>query len=65
MNLVFDGGNGLPGGKYHVLTSTNLALPLDLWLCAATNYFDGAGGFSFTNGFNANAPQQFYLLHTP
>jgi hypothetical protein len=61
-DLVLSGTNGVPGGTYYVLTSTNVARPLLNWTRVATNAFAGDGGFSFTNPAAANAPQQFYLL---
>jgi hypothetical protein len=32
------------------------------WTVAATNPFDAAGGFAFTNAINSNAPQTFLTL---
>jgi hypothetical protein len=61
-NLVIAGTNGVPGGKYFVLATTNLALPLPLWTCQATNPFDGGGNFNFTNALDAGSPREFYLL---
>lgn len=61
-SLVLSGTNGMPGGTYYVLTSTNVALPLVNWMRQATNAFDAAGGFAFTNVVAADAAQQFYLL---
>jgi hypothetical protein len=62
-DLVLSGTNGVPGGTYYVLSSTNVALPLLNWTRAATNVFAADGSFSLTNPAVANAPQQFYLLH--
>jgi len=62
MNFVLSGTNGLPQGNYYVLTSTNLALPLNQWLRLATNAFDDHGNFNFTFPAAAGAPQQFYLI---
>jgi hypothetical protein len=61
-SLVFSGAGGVPGGLFLVLVSTNLALPPDSWQVVSTNAFGGAGGFSFTNALNPNAPGQYYLL---
>jgi hypothetical protein len=62
--LAFNGSGGIPGGNYFVLASTNMALPVCQWTAIATNNFDGAGYFSFTNGVNPEAPQTFYSLQT-
>ncbi len=63
--LSFSGTNGIPLGKYYLLSSTNVNLPLASWICVATNLFDTNGGFNFTNGINQNASQSFYRLQLP
>jgi len=64
-NLVIGGTNGFPDGLYYVLTSTNVATPLNQWLPVSTNPFDVNGGFIFTNPMNPGAAQLFYLLQLP
>lgn len=64
-NLVIIGSGGTPNGIYYVLTSTNAALPANHWTCVATNEFDSASRFVFTNTPDTNAPQSFYLLRLP
>jgi polygalacturonase len=61
-NLVFSGANGIPQTPYCVLMSTNLTLPLAAWTVVATNVFDAAGNFNFTNQMVPSAAQQFYKL---
>ena len=61
-NLVFTGTNGVINWPYVVLASTNLALPVSQWPRVATNAFDGAGGFVFTNSANAGSPRRFFRL---
>jgi uncharacterized repeat protein (TIGR03803 family) len=63
-NLVFNGVNGLSGGTYAVLTSTNLTLPLSQWTSVATNVPSTNGNFTITvtNAVNSGASQQFYIL---
>jgi hypothetical protein len=63
--FVMSGTGGVTNGTYYVLTSTNLALPLNQWTPVATNPFDGNGNFTFTNTPAANAPQMFYRLQLP
>ena len=64
-NLVFSGANGAPGWPVYVLASTNLASPLSNWTRIATNSFDLNGDLSFTNSFQPDRPQSFYLLQLP
>jgi hypothetical protein len=61
-SLVMSGTNGVRGGTYYVLTSTNLSLPLASWLRVATNLFDASGDFTCTNSMAGGSPQRFYLL---
>ena len=63
--LIMSGSGGTTNGAYHVLVSTNMALPLSRWTPVATNMFDGTGHFIFTNAINPNSPQAFYLLQIP
>ncbi|HHY85583.1 MAG TPA: hypothetical protein GYA07_08630 [Verrucomicrobia bacterium] len=63
--FVFAGTNGQPGATYHVLTSTNLMLPLAQWTRVATNQVDGSGTFSFTNTIDAAEPGRFFTLELP
>jgi rhamnogalacturonan endolyase len=61
-NLAVSGAGGAPYGTYYVLTTTNLALPAGQWAILATNQFDAAGNFSFTNAINPGVAQLFYAL---
>jgi fibronectin-binding autotransporter adhesin len=66
-NLVINATNGVNGGTYYLLSSTNVAMPLDQWTAVATNVVSVSGGtaaFTFT-GTNVVTPKtraQFYLL---
>ncbi len=54
--------NGLPGGPWALLQSTNIALPLSQWQTNITGTFDGSGNLS-TNILNTvTNRQEFYLL---
>jgi hypothetical protein len=64
-NVVFSGTNGLPGGTYELVSSTNLAMPLSNWTQVGGGNFDGNGNFSVSNAINASEPQRFYLLRQP
>jgi len=63
-NLIFTGSGGTAAGNYYVLGSTNLSLPVNQWLRLATNTFDGAGHFNFTNNLNPNDNQQYYQVES-
>ncbi len=64
-NLVFSGTGGVAGGAYHVLTSTNIVLPLTNWTSLGSNTFGGSGEFSVTNPIAPNTPQRYYILQIP
>jgi hypothetical protein len=59
------GTNGVPDGPYAILSSTNLALPLNNWTTVTTNTFDGNGVCTFSNPVDPAAHQIFYLLQEP
>jgi hypothetical protein len=64
-NLIVTGAGGKANAVYYVLSSTNLALPLNQWPRIATNQFDRTGNFIFTNEVAPNPSQQFYSLELP
>ena len=59
-DLVTSGSDGIPYWTYYVLVSTNLTA--SQWTPVATNQFDAAGNFVFTNAINGGAGQSFYRL---
>jgi len=61
-NLVVSGTNGPHAGNYFILTSTSLASPATNWTRAATNPFNGNGGFNFTNPVGPGKANLFYML---
>jgi hypothetical protein len=66
-NVVINGTNGINGGTYYLLGSTNVGLPLNQWTALATNVVGASGGngnfnFTGTNAVISNHPQQFYIL---
>ena len=64
-DLIFTGTNGMPSAEYHVLASTNLALPVASWTPIYTNTFAFDGTFNFTNSIDPNVPKEFFLLQVP
>jgi len=63
-NVVLSGTNGMSGGTYYTLMSTNMALPRAQWTAIATNVLDADGGFIITaaNAANRAAGQQFFII---
>jgi fibronectin-binding autotransporter adhesin len=61
-NLVMSGTNGYTGGRYYVIATTNVALPLSSWKPVLTNSFATGGLFSITNVMLPGTPLQFYTL---
>jgi len=56
----------LSGATCYLLTSTNLALPLNRWTPVATNVLTASGGFTITatNAVVPGVPHRFYILKT-
>ena len=63
--LVVSGIAGPPAGQYYILAATNVALPASQWSVVATNQFDAAGNFVFTNTLVPNAQTRFFRLSLP
>ena len=63
--IMVTGTNGVAGGNYYVLSTTNLALPATNWSVMVTNQFSPDGSFIFSNSLNPNTPQTFYRLWRP
>jgi len=67
-NVVINGTNGVTGGTYYLLDSTNVAQPLIQWTVVATNIVNTNGAannpftFTGTNVVTPNGAQQFYIL---
>jgi Immunoglobulin I-set domain/Beta-propeller repeat len=61
-SFILSGAGGTNSGIYNVLTSTNLATPLNLWDTLAAYHFGSQGQFTFTNTPPTNTPQLFYYL---
>jgi len=62
-NVILSGTNGTVSGPYHVLSSTNLTLPLNQWLRLTNSTFDSQGNFIITNP--VSGPVEFYLIEEP
>lgn len=60
--LTFNATNGAAGGPFELLTSTNLALPLNQWITVANGNFDGSGDLTGLSVTNTVGPQRFYIL---
>jgi len=61
--LSLSATNGVPGGRWVLLETTNLTKPVSQWLPILTNNFDANGDLAIsTNILNPAVPIQFYLL---
>jgi hypothetical protein len=64
--INFSGYHGPPGGSYHILSSTNVALqPLSAWTVVQSGTFDASGSFSASLIVSPGTPQLFYMLRVP
>jgi autotransporter-associated beta strand protein len=62
-NVILSGTNGNINHTFYVLTTTNLALPLNQWTTNSTNAFSATGTFSVTN---TNSPSpSYYIIQVP
>jgi fibronectin-binding autotransporter adhesin len=64
-NLVISGTNGFANYSYHVLSSTNVSLPLSTWSSIASGVFGPTGNFTFATPVNPALPQRFYSVVVP
>ena len=64
--IIINGSNktGSGGGSYHLLSSTNLLVPLANWTIVTSGSFDASGNFSTTNSGGTNS-QKFFILKVP
>ena len=60
-SFIFGGNGGTPGWNYFVLSTTNLALPVEQWERLATNQFTASGAFNFTNGASSSDVRFFRI----
>jgi hypothetical protein len=63
--LTLAGTNGVAAGTYHVLTTTNLALPYNQWSVITNGTFDNTGAFNITLPFNSADSQGFFSVKSP
>ena len=60
--LTLQGTNGAPGAQFVLLSSTNVALPLNQWTPLLTNNFAPNGTFNVSSNITPPLPKQFFLL---
>jgi fibronectin-binding autotransporter adhesin len=60
--VSLSGTNGPASGSYVVLTTTNVAQPVNLWQALTTNAFDASGNFNWKTNLNSGEPTRFYRL---
>ncbi len=63
-SLSITGSNGQANSSYHILMSTNIAVPRSNWTPIASGNFDSSGNVSFSGSVATNS-QAFYLIATP
>jgi len=63
--IIISGGGGLVGASYHIVTTTNVALPADQWTPIVSGQFNASGGFNYTNVILPNTPGQFFRVVLP
>jgi hypothetical protein len=61
-DFVISAINGPPGGNVLVLTSTNVADPLNTWGTLVTTQFDGGGNLTISDPIDMGSAQRFYVL---
>ncbi len=65
-NIVIRGTNNAgSGGTYHLLSSTNISVPLSNWSTVTSGSFDANGNVNSTNPVNPTTPRNFYILQVP
>jgi hypothetical protein len=63
-SVLITGTNGTVNSGFFVLSSTNLALPINQWVSLATNTFNSSGNFSVSVPVSASEPQRFYRIQS-
>jgi len=63
-NLILSGSNGINGAPYHLLTSTNVALPMSNWTRLLTNAYGVGGSFSENIPMDSADCVRFYRLQS-
>jgi autotransporter-associated beta strand protein len=63
--LVLSGSGGPPNGLFHMLTATNVTVPLAQWTALSTNQFNALGGFTVSNAVDPTQVGRYYRLRLP
>jgi autotransporter-associated beta strand protein len=63
--LILVGTNGIVGAPYHLLTATNITLPLTNWTPVLTNIFGPGGSFSNNLPLGPAEDARFYRVQSP
>jgi fibronectin-binding autotransporter adhesin len=61
-SLTIGGTNGYAGGRFYILSQTNILMPRSGWMRVSTNQFGAGGGFNVTNTVNSGAPQSYFTI---
>lgn len=63
--IILSGSGASPGGSFHVLSTTNLLMPLANWNTAASGNFNNSGSFNLSQPVSSGVPQMFYKIVVP
>jgi hypothetical protein len=64
-NVVVVGTGALPGDACHIMTSTNITLPMSQWTPITNIQFDPTGTLLYTNSIDPTAKAQFFRIALP
>jgi len=63
--FVWHGSGGVPGGGYHILSSTDVTMPVGGWSVAGAANFDSGGNFTLSTPISVGEPVKFFMLQVP
>jgi hypothetical protein len=64
-NMIISGSNGIPGGNFRILTTTDLMRPVNLWDVLWVGQFDANGAFLLTNAMAPGESARFFRIRIP
>jgi hypothetical protein len=64
-NVIIVGTGALPGDTCHIMTSTNITLPMSQWTPITNGQFDPTGTLRYTNAVDSTAKAQYFRISLP
>jgi hypothetical protein len=61
-NVIIVGTGALPSDACHIITSTNITLPMSQWTPITNIQFDASGTLRYTNAVDPSAKAQFFRI---